>query len=237
MLLELHGVSVLGSDALTLSLSLDKAWTLDVVAAAGVPTAGHLSLVPEDCESVSIPWAWPLFVKPRWEGTAKGIHTGSKVGDRASLAREVAPDRGALRPAGARRAVPAGRRVHRDDRRARSAAHAPGAAARARAGDRDRPARGRGGRRGARTTTPRVRSTRRSNARSRRRRCARSMRCAAATSRGRTSASTRTARRASSRSTRCRPLPPMARSASSPRSWIARSMPCWPRCSATRSGG
>ena len=37
VLLEMLGVPTLGSDALTLSLSLDKAWTKDVVAAAGVP--------------------------------------------------------------------------------------------------------------------------------------------------------------------------------------------------------
>ncbi len=40
VLLETAGIPMLGSDALTLSLSLDKAWTLDVVAAAGVPVGG-----------------------------------------------------------------------------------------------------------------------------------------------------------------------------------------------------
>ncbi len=39
VLLEMLGVPQLGSDALTLSLSLDKAWTRAVVAAAGVPVA------------------------------------------------------------------------------------------------------------------------------------------------------------------------------------------------------
>ena len=39
VLLEMLGVPQLGSDALTLSLSLDKAWTRAVVAEAGVPVA------------------------------------------------------------------------------------------------------------------------------------------------------------------------------------------------------
>ena len=40
VLLEMAGVPTLGSDALTLSLSLDKLWTRQVVAAAGVPVIG-----------------------------------------------------------------------------------------------------------------------------------------------------------------------------------------------------
>jgi D-alanine-D-alanine ligase len=35
-------------------------------------------------------WVFPLFVKPRWEGTAKGIGPHSRVDDRSSLARAVA---------------------------------------------------------------------------------------------------------------------------------------------------
>src|SRR5262249_13644405 len=39
VLLEMLAIPQLGSDALTLSLSLDKAWTRTLVAAAGVPVA------------------------------------------------------------------------------------------------------------------------------------------------------------------------------------------------------
>lgn len=90
VLLEMLGIPSLGSDALTLSLSLDKAWTKDVVGAAGVPVAPHRSLESADeAATADLPAPFPLFVKPRWEGTAKGIAPSSRVEDRASLVREV----------------------------------------------------------------------------------------------------------------------------------------------------
>jgi D-alanine-D-alanine ligase len=91
VLLEMAGIPALGSDALTLSTSLDKAWALDRVAAAGVPVAGYACADSADAlESLALPGAFPLFVKPRWEGTAKGITPASRVEDAAALAREVA---------------------------------------------------------------------------------------------------------------------------------------------------
>lgn len=90
VLLEMLAVPTIGSDALTLSLSLDKAWTQDVVAAAGVPVAPHLSVRSRsELAGRALPGAFPLFVKPRWEGTAKGIAVTSRVEDPQALAREV----------------------------------------------------------------------------------------------------------------------------------------------------
>jgi len=90
VLLEMLRIPVLGSDALTLSLSLDKAWTKDVVAAAGVPVAPHVCVESaEAASSVALPGPFPVFVKPRWEGTAKGIAPSSRVEDRAALVCEV----------------------------------------------------------------------------------------------------------------------------------------------------
>ncbi len=90
VLLELAGVPTLGSDALSLSLSLDKAWALDRVAQAGVRVAPHQSLVAgDDLESATLPAGYPLFVKPRWEGTAKGILPESKVLNASELAVQV----------------------------------------------------------------------------------------------------------------------------------------------------
>lgn len=90
VLLDLLGIPALGSDALTLSLSLDKAWTQDVVAAAGVPVPAH-AVVRSAAEigKARLPGPFPLFVKPRWEGTAKGIGPWSRVEDAASLAAAV----------------------------------------------------------------------------------------------------------------------------------------------------
>jgi D-alanine-D-alanine ligase len=91
VLLEMLGVPQLGSDALTLSLSLDKHWTRAVVAAAGVPVAPGASVgSAAEAERIAPPGGFPCFVKPRWEGTAKGIHLGSRVASRAELVAAVA---------------------------------------------------------------------------------------------------------------------------------------------------
>jgi len=89
VLLEMLGIPQLGSDALTLSLSLDKAWTRAVVAAAGVPVAsGALASSGEEASRLELPF--PCFVKPRWEGSAKGIGLHSRADDRAALVDAVA---------------------------------------------------------------------------------------------------------------------------------------------------
>ena len=76
VLLELAGVPCLGSDALALSVSLDKALTKTVVRAAGVRTPDW-AVIPGAGEIPALP-PFPLFVKPRYEGTAKGIAASSR---------------------------------------------------------------------------------------------------------------------------------------------------------------
>ncbi len=89
-LLEMAGLPYFGSDALTLSLSLDKAWTNRTVAAAGLSVAPQCVMESaEQAMHAKLPAAFPLFVKPRWEGTSKGIRATSKVEDREALGREV----------------------------------------------------------------------------------------------------------------------------------------------------
>jgi D-alanine-D-alanine ligase len=90
VLCEMAGIPALGSDALTLSTTLDKLWAHRVVAAAGVPVPPHASLASaEEAAVASLPAPFPLFVKPRWEGTAKGIAPSSRVESREALVREV----------------------------------------------------------------------------------------------------------------------------------------------------
>ena len=90
VLLEMAGVPTLGSDALALSLSLDKWMARERVAAAGVPVApGWRVTTSADLESVVFPPGCCLFVKPCWEGTAKGIGPRSRVAAQPALVREV----------------------------------------------------------------------------------------------------------------------------------------------------
>lgn len=90
VLLELAGIPCLGSDALTLSVSLDKAWTKDLAAAVGVPTPPYRSYsTPDAVDGDDLPGPWPLFVKPRYEGTSKGITTDSRVESMAALRAQV----------------------------------------------------------------------------------------------------------------------------------------------------
>lgn len=91
VLLEMLEIPQLGSDALTLSLSLDKAWTRAVVAEAGVRVAAGRVIRSETelQEGDGIP-GLPCFVKPRWEGSSKGIGLASRADDRAALAAAVA---------------------------------------------------------------------------------------------------------------------------------------------------
>ena len=80
VLLELAGIPCLGSDALTLSLTLDKDWTKKIVAASGIKTPAFYSYsCASDISEANLPGAFPLFVKPRYEGSSKGITRQSKV--------------------------------------------------------------------------------------------------------------------------------------------------------------
>ena len=91
VLLEMLGIPQLGSDALTLSLSLDKAWTRAVVADAGVRVApGAVVASREEARRLDPPGGLPCFVKPRWEGSSKGIGLHSRADDAEQLAEAVA---------------------------------------------------------------------------------------------------------------------------------------------------
>jgi D-alanine-D-alanine ligase len=90
VLLEMAGIPTIGSDALSLSMSLDKAWANRWLAAAGIPVSPQTTMLSGDeAQGVALPAPFPLFVKPRWEGTAKGIRRSSRVDSRAALVAEV----------------------------------------------------------------------------------------------------------------------------------------------------
>jgi len=85
MLLELHGVPYAGSDALTLALGLDKAMAKRLAVAAGVPTPRWISVEQPGALEEVLPLAFPLIVKPRWEGSGRGIDAGAVVRSPAAL--------------------------------------------------------------------------------------------------------------------------------------------------------
>ncbi|HEX8385094.1 MAG TPA: D-alanine--D-alanine ligase [Rubricoccaceae bacterium] len=99
VLLELAGVPAVFSDALTLSATLDKHLTKVVAGAAGVRVPPHAVLrpgAPADVEA-AVALGFPLFVKPRYEGTAKGIAPSSRVETADALRAEADRQHGLYR--------------------------------------------------------------------------------------------------------------------------------------------
>jgi D-alanine-D-alanine ligase len=83
-LLDAYGIPHVFSDALTLALCLDKAWTKRIVRDAGVPTAPFTVIErPADIAKITLPF--PLFLKPVAEGSGKGINARSRVSNAAEL--------------------------------------------------------------------------------------------------------------------------------------------------------
>jgi D-alanine-D-alanine ligase len=83
-LLEAYGIPCVFSDALTLALTLDKAWTKRVVRDAGVPTA-PFAVIEQLSDASRIALPFPLFLKPVAEGSGKGVNLRSKVNSAAEL--------------------------------------------------------------------------------------------------------------------------------------------------------
>jgi len=89
---EMLGIPYSFSDPLTLALSLDKPFTKRLAREAGVETApdwtvrdaGELEAL---ASRTDLPW--PLFAKPAYEGSSKGIRQTSRVVDAAALRQTV----------------------------------------------------------------------------------------------------------------------------------------------------
>ncbi|MBI3312008.1 MAG: ATP-grasp domain-containing protein [Candidatus Omnitrophica bacterium] len=78
ILLEMKGIPFTGSDGLTQALTLDKLMTKKVLLSEGIPTPRFFDLhqpgdaIPQDV-------SFPLIVKPRFEGSSKGLTENSVV--------------------------------------------------------------------------------------------------------------------------------------------------------------
>ena len=83
-ILEAYDIPYTFSDPLTLAISLQKAIAKRVVRDAGGPTAPFV--VVEDAGDIGpLPLEFPVFAKPLFEGSSKGITGASIVADRAEL--------------------------------------------------------------------------------------------------------------------------------------------------------
>jgi D-alanine-D-alanine ligase len=87
-LLEAHGIPCVFSDALTLAVSLDKAWTKRILRDAAIPTA-PFAVVESEADLAAIDLPYPLFVKPVAEGSGKGVDARSRVSNPGELKRVV----------------------------------------------------------------------------------------------------------------------------------------------------
>jgi len=88
ILLEMMGVPFVGGDGLTLGMTLDKVITKKLLIAEGVPTPRFAELAcPENSWQVEL--TYPLIVKPRYEGSSKGVRATSLVATPEELARQV----------------------------------------------------------------------------------------------------------------------------------------------------
>lgn len=75
----------IGSDALALALGLDKAASKRLARASGVPTPRWMTLNGPGDLPAELPLAFPVIVKPRYEGSGMGIDPGAVVADRDAL--------------------------------------------------------------------------------------------------------------------------------------------------------
>ena len=90
MLLELSRVPYVGSDPLALCLALDKVITKRLAIAEGIRTPRWISIENPQGLPDPFPVAFPVIIKPRFEGSGRGIDPGAIVQHRADLAARVA---------------------------------------------------------------------------------------------------------------------------------------------------
>lgn len=78
ILLEMKGIPYVGSDGLTLALALDKLMAKRICLSEGIPTPRFFQMTHRD-GNVPHDLSFPLIVKPRYEGSSKGISERSVV--------------------------------------------------------------------------------------------------------------------------------------------------------------
>ncbi len=77
-LLEMLGIPYVGSDPLTLCVTLDKPVAKRLAASEGFPTPGFLTVRPGE-EFTGGGLSYPVIVKPAFEGSSKGVRLSSRA--------------------------------------------------------------------------------------------------------------------------------------------------------------
>ena len=89
MLLEMARIPFVGADALTLALTLDKVMAKKIFIAEKIPTPKFYELNSGDEVASHNHYRFPLIVKPRFEGSSKGLSEDSRVENREDLRKQV----------------------------------------------------------------------------------------------------------------------------------------------------
>ena len=85
-LLEMLDIPYSGSDVLTLALTLDKAASKKILYYSGIKSPNYCVVnTPQDIDIADAQLRYPLFVKPAWEGSSKGIQHNSRVDEKEEL--------------------------------------------------------------------------------------------------------------------------------------------------------
>lgn len=89
LLLEMAGVPFVGADALSLGISLDKLMAKKIFIAEKIPTPKFFE-VKQDAALLALDHLkFPLIVKPRFEGSSKGLSEASRVENTEELKKQV----------------------------------------------------------------------------------------------------------------------------------------------------
>lgn len=89
ILLEMAGIPFVGADALTLSLTLDKIMAKKIFIAEGIPTPKFFEIKSPEALLNTNHFKFPLIVKPRFEGSSKGLSDNSRVENTEDLRKQV----------------------------------------------------------------------------------------------------------------------------------------------------
>ena len=89
IILEMRGIPFVGADALTLGVTLDKVMAKKIFIAEGIPTPRFFEIKNMDSLKDTDHLNFPLIVKPRFEGSSKGLSDASRVQDFAGLKKQV----------------------------------------------------------------------------------------------------------------------------------------------------